>query len=149
MKFRKKPVVIDAVQFRSQWKQGAVLFPQWAVQAIANGAIDLDYSPGSALIKTPEGTMTASDCDWIILGVMGEIYPCKPDIFAATYEAAEQPVISTETRLRSALALLVGGDSVAELEGMAAFIAAQNIPEQEKRPMVDAINLLLETAPKA
>ena len=42
----------------------------------------------SLLIKTPEGTMRADPGDWIIRGVKGEIYPCKPDIFEATYEPA-------------------------------------------------------------
>lgn len=41
-----------------------------------------------AIISTLEGTMTASNGDWIIRGVKGELYPCKPDIFAATYEPA-------------------------------------------------------------
>ena len=42
-------------------------------------------------IHTLEGTMTAAPGDWIVTGVKGERYPCKPDIFAATYESAEEP----------------------------------------------------------
>ena len=91
MKYRKKPVVIDALQFRADWNIGNVIFPRWAVEAVAVGAIDLDQKPGVALIRTLEGTMTANDGDWIIKGVKGEIYPCKPDIFAATYEAVASP----------------------------------------------------------
>jgi hypothetical protein len=48
-----------------------------------------DDRPARIEIPTPEGTMTASPGDWIIRGVKGEFYPCKPDIFAATYEAVE------------------------------------------------------------
>jgi len=46
------------------------------------------YRGNSVIIPTLEGEMTASPLDWIIKGVSGEIYPCKPDIFAATYEPA-------------------------------------------------------------
>lgn len=60
MKFRKKPVVIDAVLCTEQM-----------------------------LIETLEGTMLANPGDWIITGVKGERYPCKPDIFAATYDPVE------------------------------------------------------------
>lgn len=60
MKFRKKPVVIDAEQHQG---------------------------PEPLVIHTLEGDMTAQPWDWIITGVKGERYPCKPDIFAATYEA--------------------------------------------------------------
>lgn len=86
MKFRKKPVVIDAFQFKSDWKSGTVSFPLWASQAISDSFIDLDKEPGSALISTLEGVMKATDGDWIIRGVKKEMYPCKPDIFEATYE---------------------------------------------------------------
>lgn len=59
-------------------------WPEWVRNAynrvnIANGMV----------IVTLEGAMTASPGDWIILGVKGEVYPCKPDIFEATYEPAE------------------------------------------------------------
>jgi hypothetical protein len=73
MKFRKKPVVIDAVQFDE-------------LEPLPAG-VECD-SRGYAIIKTLEGDMRVSDGDWIITGVKGERYPCKPDIFAATYEPA-------------------------------------------------------------
>ena len=50
---------------------------------------DLTVNPIVCSIETLEGTMTAIASDWIIKGVKGEFYPCKPDIFAATYEPAE------------------------------------------------------------
>ncbi len=86
MKFRKKPVVIEAVQ----WLNNDPSYD-------AIGAwLDTHEQPmfevrnhGDLVISTLEGEMVASPGDWIIRGVKGEFYPCKPDIFAATYEVAE------------------------------------------------------------
>lgn len=80
--YRKKPVMIDAWQWdgvacnmdRPVWLRGPNVTPDFGEQTLA--------------IKTPEGTMTASAGDWIICGLKGEIYTCKPDIFAATHDPA-------------------------------------------------------------
>jgi hypothetical protein len=82
MQFRKKPVVIEAFE----WKTGYVA-PAWFDEARNLGIVGADKE-GGCFIKTLEGLMRARPGDWIIRGVKGEIYPCKPDIFAATYEAA-------------------------------------------------------------
>ncbi|MFD2248884.1 hypothetical protein FHS82_000993 [Pseudochelatococcus lubricantis] len=79
-KFRKKPVVIEAVQLRPGEE------PYELSQAVVNGVVRYTED-GSVLIKTLEGVMSASPGDWIIRGVNGELYPCKPDIFEKTYEA--------------------------------------------------------------
>jgi len=88
-KFRKKPVVIEAVQWdgtEKGWK--SVVVP------LSHGTgmeVQFCEGPGTLVeleIETLEGKMTASSGDWIIRGVKDELYPCKPDIFAATYEAA-------------------------------------------------------------
>ena len=80
MKFRKKPVVIEAVQWTGENHQEVKsLAPE---QNVFRGSIRKD----TILILTLEGTMTASVGDWIIKGINGEFYPCKPNIFAATYE---------------------------------------------------------------
>jgi hypothetical protein len=79
MKYRKKSVVIEAVQWTGQNED--------EVDAFLGGAEWKTTSPPCPCIKTPEGTMTASVGDWIIKGVKGEFYLCKPDIFEATYEA--------------------------------------------------------------
>lgn len=87
-KFRKKPVVIDAVQLKRGYAEIAVEF----VGAGNIGHHNLGEFAEDACyveIKTLEGVMTASEGDWIIKGVKGEFYPCKPDIFAATYEAVD------------------------------------------------------------
>mgnify|MGYP001577226084 CR=1 FL=1 len=84
MKFRKKPVVIDAVQWDGKLTTVEPLL-------IGAGISHVDQELGSTelFIPTLEGTMTASVGDWIIRGVMGEIYPCKDDIFRMTYESVE------------------------------------------------------------
>lgn len=76
-KFRKKPVVIEAFQ----WLKDKT--PQWWKD---KEGLTVDVSTGSAFIPTLEGTMEVKPHDWIIRGVKGEIYPCKPDIFKLTYE---------------------------------------------------------------
>jgi len=89
--YRKKPVVIEAWPFVG-WDSPKPQ-PSWLRDAIFSGAIW--YQGGAEpyyTIKTLEGEMRASLGDWIIQGVKGEIYPCKPDIFAATYEAVPSPV---------------------------------------------------------
>lgn len=86
MKYRKKPVVIEARQFIPG---GGV--PDNALADWCGGTFFLTAPFGARHkpvieIPTPEGVMTASAGDWIIKGVQGEFYPCKPDIFEATYE---------------------------------------------------------------
>ena len=88
MKFRKKPVVIEAVQFNGDrnWDEA----PAWLIAATKKSPQEvgaLHVFPPIARIVTLEGPMTANQGDFIIRGVKGELYPCKPDIFAATYEA--------------------------------------------------------------
>ncbi len=88
MKYRKKPIVIDAVQWNGSNHE---CWQPWMLDAMAlpTGTLGAVGRDGRALrIHTLEGTMRADDGDWIIRGVKGEIYPCKPDIFAATYEIA-------------------------------------------------------------
>jgi hypothetical protein len=91
MKFRKKPVVIEAFQ----WTGGSDQLddPEWIVDAIKKGTAffvkKLDQPGYNFHIKTLEGVMTVSEGDFVIQGVNLEIYPCKPDIFAKTYEAVE------------------------------------------------------------
>lgn len=86
-KFRKKPVVIEAMQWDGSLSRADEIIA-WAggdvgpIGCSADG--DRAYDP---FINTLEGEMTISDGDWIIRGIAGEFYPCKPDIFEATYEA--------------------------------------------------------------
>lgn len=77
-RYRKVPVVIDAVQLTWENRDEVA---EWCDAVVVWS--DADH----ILIKTLEGTMNAHIGDWVIRGVKGEFYPCKPDIFASTYEA--------------------------------------------------------------
>lgn len=96
--FRKKPVEIEAVRYAGGSDRDGYFFdemkPQWLADAfsIQPGHLGAVWRriDGTLRIATLEGEMIASPGDWIIQGVKGELYPCKPDIFEATYEAALQ-----------------------------------------------------------
>ena len=83
MKFRKKPVVIEAMQYTMD---SCHAIHEWAALGdhVTSEACRLGI-----VIPTLEGDMKAELGDWIIRGVAGEFYPCKPDIFAQTYEPVE------------------------------------------------------------
>lgn len=93
MRFHKKPVVIEALQWTGD------NLPE--VEAFCAGARWWPYADlggrMSICLVTLEGTMLANPQDWIIRGVKGELYLCKPDIFAATYEPAEPPSATATT----------------------------------------------------
>jgi hypothetical protein len=85
-KFRKKPVVIDAVLWDGT---NFDLIREFANRG--QSGVQVRYDEGNLIIDTLEGKMTALPGDMIIRGVKGEYYPCKPDIFQATYDAVEEP----------------------------------------------------------
>lgn len=99
MKYRKRPIVIDAFQMTRERRMCNSEWPEW-LHAAWNGntdetgtlqRADMHVSPPDCLeIVTLEGKHLVSWGDWIIRGVAGELYPCKPDIFAATYEPVDQ-----------------------------------------------------------
>ena len=87
MKYRKKPIVIEAmlcsdliVNARDNWSN----LPEWFREAYESGVLVI--TPDSISILTLGGTMIAQPTDWVIWGDRGELYPCKPDIFVTTYE---------------------------------------------------------------
>lgn len=90
-KFRKIPVVIEAEQFDGSPDSAARLSLLYAsnVWPEFDGECG-DHWTGRMAVKTPEGQIYASPGDWIITGVKGERYPCKPDIFAMTYETVSE-----------------------------------------------------------
>lgn len=96
-KFRKKPIVIEAFQMTLERRWDNRDWPNWLNVAWNNppdeeGALWIDphYSERDRLmIGTLEGPVRVDWDDWIIQGVKGELYPCKPDIFEATYEISE------------------------------------------------------------
>jgi len=105
MKFRKKPIVIDALQLRwDTWSEmcdfagvgkledgkpeGCYASP--SLDGVALGPQPRSNGPAIGLkIPTLEGLMVATEGDWIIRGVKGELYPCRADIFEATYEPVD------------------------------------------------------------
>lgn len=83
MKFRKKPVEIEARQWLgTNWQE----MQDWGWSH--GKCFGYDVSEGALYVVTLEGNMRADKGDWIIRGVKGEFYPCKQDIFAQTYEPA-------------------------------------------------------------
>jgi hypothetical protein len=90
--FRKKPIEIQAIRARDafaaakdDWDQ----LPDWLAEAYAACKVLFLNHPARIEIHTLEGTMTARMDDWIVRGVLAELYPVKPDIFQATYEPVE------------------------------------------------------------
>lgn len=90
-KFRKKPVVIDAVKasevIEHAKKSDCVSQESWIRKAIDENILSIGTA--EIFVKTDEGLMRADYDDMIIRGVKGELYPCKPDVFEKTYESAE------------------------------------------------------------
>jgi len=86
MKYRKKPVVIEAVQFNGVKNDLQELFE---LAKDSTRELVVDALENYLTIQTLEGEMRADVGDWIIKGVQGELYPCKPNIFEQTYEKVE------------------------------------------------------------
>ena len=85
-KFRKKPVVIDAIQWNETTDTRLRLEAMGMVSSRHEGHRDRPNECTNLRIHTLEGSMRVEKGDWIIRGVKGEFYPCKPDIFENTYE---------------------------------------------------------------
>jgi hypothetical protein len=103
-RWRKKPVVIDAVRFLGIVDGLPSLdvplardVPSWLTTALNDHSIEITPM-GCLAVHSLEGVMSADKGDWIIRGVKGELYPCKPDIFEATYEPANEgePIAADE-----------------------------------------------------
>lgn len=95
-KYRKKPVVIEAFQMTKEHRWDNSEWPNWLNEAwnkepdVAGSVYcSLDVPDEELFIKTLEGVHRVGWNDWIIQGIQGEIYPCKPDIFGATYEPVD------------------------------------------------------------
>lgn len=104
MKYRKKPVVIEAVQLT--WDTWDEMCEFAGVGKLSEGKPE-GFSPSDNTnriglrIPTLEGLMEATHGDWIIRGIKGELYPCKPDIFEATYEPVELDAIELGAAARA------------------------------------------------
>ena len=82
-KYKKKPVIIEAVRYMIDG-----ILPDWFMDKVSDKTITT-HKNGTCHIKTLEGVMRSEYGDYIILGVNGEVYPCKPDIFEKTYERCD------------------------------------------------------------
>jgi hypothetical protein len=81
MRYRKKPVEVEAFRYHVD------PIPDWFMDKVSDLTVIMRET--FCQIMTLEGEMRGQNGDWIIQGVTGEIYPCKPDIFLATYEPVE------------------------------------------------------------
>lgn len=95
MRFRKKPVVIEAVRIGANAgsTDGSACFtetPAWLTAALQDGTVRSNAEGGGVIVRTLEGEMRGRPGDWLIRGTAGELYPCKPKIFEAIYEAAAE-----------------------------------------------------------
>lgn len=108
MKFRKKPVVIEAIQLREDTLSEIYAFMGIKGKgSFSDCGHGIDPSDGKFKITTLEGVHVANVGDYIIRGVSGEFYPCKPDIFNKTYDAVEdysRPAAAQKKSLEQALA---------------------------------------------
>ena len=86
MKFRKKPVVIEAMQWRGNNLKEIATFLGYEPRSKIDKYYRKLLLPEVLMIETLESPHEAIEGDWIIKGIKGEFYPCKPDIFEATYE---------------------------------------------------------------
>lgn len=84
MKYRKKPVVVEAVRYMID-----EFLPNWFMNGVTANTI-ITHKDGTCEIKTLEGIMKADFGDYVVRGIHGEIYPCKPDIFEETYEVVNE-----------------------------------------------------------
>lgn len=90
MKYRKKPIVIEAMQLSEKTLDSLYKFLDIeGMGSFLDCGHGIDPTDGKFKITTLEGVMIANIGDWIIKGISGELYPCKPDIFEKTYEVAE------------------------------------------------------------
>ena len=142
MKFVKKKVVIEAVH----WDGNKVSeTPEWILEALNSGV--LVYFGGKVQVRTLEGVMTASPGDYIIRGVDGELYPCKPDIFEKTYEKVEEGKESENLDFGEVIEILKQGGLVRRKgwNGKGLFVIKQ-VPAHIERDVIPRMQSLPQSA---
>lgn len=131
-RFRKKPVEIEAMQFYGDLESARAIL-EWAHRGgdpMMNAVIRFASEPLHLIVRTLEGELRAAPGDWIIRGVKGEFYPCKPDIFEATYEPASVAAVGEPMNLRMFVA-----DGVWFIRGLGASGSGET-PEAAMRDLV-------------
>lgn len=109
-RYRKKPVEIEAMQYDGR---NTVEVAEW----LRASDVKVGWSNAAMIIPTLEGRMEASPGDWIIRGVKGEFYPCRADIFEATYEASEQAEAIDRMGPAAGCAYCVGAGGYEDYDG--------------------------------
>lgn len=94
MKFKKKPITLEAVQHFNDMGTRTAEIPVWLIKACSDGIVFADGA--QTFIKSLEGNMLVSDGDWIVRGVKGELYAVKPDIFAQLYDPVQEQAVITD-----------------------------------------------------
>lgn len=146
-RFRKKPVVIEAVLWDGTEEGLEAVFA--LVPTKEDGKFDLPddgeylepgigYIPptGELEIPTLEGRMTAQPGDWIIKGVQGELYPCKPDIFKATYDPVEptgEPLTEREREIVDLRKTGMSYKAISEKVGLTVVTVGQLLDNAKKK----------------
>jgi hypothetical protein len=140
MKFRKKPVVIEAFQFTIRNMQD---IPEWLMDSLNQNTIKVVDDPLGPylLINTLEGTMKADQKDWIIKGVNGEIYPCKPEIFEKTYDKVNESDDTWKGRLKQETLDLAG--NVNKLQDYMRTLGFYNLPRIDKNLLYEQLQHMM------
>jgi hypothetical protein len=137
--WRKRPVEIQAIQWTGYNIEAVAAF--MGVQYTGRFSMRRDSATGEfgrrLLVPTLEGEVLASPGDWIIRGVQGEYYPCKPDIFAATYESTEGRSVTDQPSQAEAIEPKLASLLDSMLPGVGQF-DGRGIVDQTVRVMVDA-----------
>ncbi len=116
-RWRKRPVEIEAMQWAGTMQSASAIYSWAREHGVRMGPVEDPEHETCILIPTLEGDMRAAPDDWIIRGVAGEFYPCKPDIFAATYDAVAEhglqpPVLERDCKAESPATMPDSGDAV-------------------------------------
>lgn len=139
MRFRKKPVVIEAFQLVGPAADAD--YPGWFDEAVAEGTVELisqgSQHPVYAEILTTEGRMMASPGDWVIRGVEGELYPCRDSVFQKTYEFDADEVVD-----------MWAGNWIVTIEAPNGLVDSYYVdPQLVERSHMPAADMILGPAP--
>lgn len=158
LKYRKKPVVIEAFQWfegnananppfiRKAFKEGLIDVAR--IEMLGNSFVETEKMSGTIILKirTLEGPLYVFDGDYIIKGVEGELYPCKPDIFHKTYEKEANEMEINEKNLAKHITSISAMDDLSDLtlkQARAVALLMEHESLKEKSPLNKVINVNL------
>jgi hypothetical protein len=154
LRFRKKPLVIEAWRWTGDPKIAASSPPEWLVDAINKEGAP-NTTPGMVMrigdqlhIATLEGVVVARPGDWVIRGIKGELYPCKPAIFDSTYAPAQQASKVIEEGLEAAQRIISidEGGPEDEVEYLDSVAVARALDEMQRPPLDWAVAFFADAA---